>query len=824
MGLAASPVIMRRVAQATLGILAASCFICFGFITFARVVPWYNDAAFAAMRDTMTLKFPGDVEVATTLLLQCGSVLIAALCASGLVQLRRTAAVDSTNTSHQRQHGLMANIVRKLRLLAFYRLPPYGFWEWACGGVTCMDVLLVATWLGLAVLNLYTTIDNSFTRIGVNYGTSPPPSPPAKGFNATLVTAAVACPISAPFLVQRLDSTGKLFGSALRPLVMLMFFPVSRSSFFKWLLGTDFISLVRYHRWMSVGVIVISFIHGSIYMVEWGAAGDITTNFAWDTNKHKVNVVGLLAMIVALVMGFTSTAWFRAHYYWLFSRLHIAGFLVFTICLLMHYKAVVYWILPGLLMYGADRAFRFFQLMNCTRISGKDSLVNANVISLNLKWNKDCCVEPGQTVYLRCPHISWTQSHPFSVADVVKDEAAGGAQVITVHIRAGGAWTTALKKHLLAGDSLLLQVEGPYDTRLTPLPTAPVIVMVAGGMGITPLLGLLHAYRRAVEQAPHISVSCNNSENNSSDDAPCPAPCPTVYLSWTSRSLAELSLFGSDLLSTMVPLSHMGWLPSGHSGSAGSWLRGALHYTGLEQELKIQRQEEMQQGKLALCAVEPTHHAVHTADALPNSDTAGVDQPVKFLNTHPTACAATYAVCMVLSIFGAWAGLLTYSYYDAYYARIGKAAVQLFAIMAGCLLPPFAFLVLLQAIKRRCAQASPLQDEESQQHKASSSRNMHIDSSRQVSILPGYWMCPAAGKVAGGGSGVKQESLKLLRGRPDVAGLLARVRASHPEAPEVLVLVAGPQAMWVSVVASCAEANQGVPGPVLFAWQVAHAQ
>ena len=42
-----------------------------------------------------------------------------------------------------------------------------------------------------------------------------------------------------------------------------------------------------------------------------------------------------------------------------FINVHLIGFMVFTIFAMMHYKGMVNWILPGLLLYGLDRAFRY---------------------------------------------------------------------------------------------------------------------------------------------------------------------------------------------------------------------------------------------------------------------------------------------------------------------------------------------------------------------------------------------------------------------------------------------------------------------------------
>ncbi len=91
---------------------------------------------------------------------------------------------------------------------------------------------------------------------------------------------------------------------------------------------------------------------------------------------------------------------------------------------------------------------------------------------------------PGQTVYLRCPAISLFQSHPFSVADVAT-EFAPNRLYLTLHLAVKGPWTSALRTRLLSGETVSLQVEGPYETILDNPPSTSVVVMVAGGLGVS---------------------------------------------------------------------------------------------------------------------------------------------------------------------------------------------------------------------------------------------------------------------------------------------------------------------------------------------------
>ncbi len=64
-------------------------------------------------------------------------------------------------------------------------------------------------------------------------------------------------------------------------------------------------------------------------------------------------------------------------------------------------------------------------------------------------------------------------------------ETASNRLYLTLHLAVKGPWTSALRTRLLSGESVSLQVEGPYETTLDNPPTTQVVVMVAGGLGVS---------------------------------------------------------------------------------------------------------------------------------------------------------------------------------------------------------------------------------------------------------------------------------------------------------------------------------------------------
>lgn len=211
----------------------------------------------------------------------------------------------------------------------------------------------------------------------------------------------------------------------------------------------------------------------------------------------------------------------------------------------MHVNGVPGFMLPGLILYIFDLLLRGIQLVNTASLTpGQDISIHGSIITVSLRWKPGSVIKPGQTVYLRFPSVS-IEGHPFSVAGVEEvSESPGGDRGFVhtlLHFRAGkhgeGSMTHKLKTKLLdlqlRGNSLQemiqAQVEGPYWVSGC-MPQDNVVVMVIGGIGITPALGLLRAWAAAAAKG-------------ASDAVP-----KAVHLLWSARSVDELQLLDNTLI------------------------------------------------------------------------------------------------------------------------------------------------------------------------------------------------------------------------------------------------------------------------------------
>ncbi|KAG2427422.1 hypothetical protein HXX76_012358 [Chlamydomonas incerta] len=487
---------------------------------------------------------------------------------------------------------------------------------------------------------------------------APPPSAsaaaPPKSANSTAKAAPPPPPVRRlkplPEVVQ--DSVAKYSGWVGRLDLLLLFFPLPRCNFLHWALGSDFPTLVRYHRWLGHGTLLVYSIHGITYMGMWASAGTLTTMLDWGMGAGVNRLAGLIALCGGWLLWITSIPIIRRRFFNVFYINHVLGALIFLLFGFMHRKDVATWIMPGIFLYLLDVVLRTIQqCFNATRVSlvapaaaaaqpaaavaatgakrSAGSLLphggggvaaslsrDGGVLTLTIPCDQSMTWCGGDILFLNLPCVSWWQWHPFTLANAsatfdlpaaaaaptpvtaasaktsaglptftkdsswsdasstatgagAAEDAAGGAprdRYMQVHIKKYNAWTRGLMKQLEAaggGSSLALYVSGPYHP---PTLTGSNSysrrlvqrfrrhVFVAGGIGVTPALGMLQEL---------IAARRSSDSNSGSGTAH-----GRVTFVWVSRS--------ADELEAVLPAEVLEEANRGKDG----WLDMQLYITG----------------------------------------------------------------------------------------------------------------------------------------------------------------------------------------------------------------------------------------------------
>ncbi|KAM7192561.1 ferredoxin reductase [Naviculisporaceae sp. PSN 640] len=324
--------------------------------------------------------------------------------------------------------------------------------------------------------------------------------------------------------------------------------------------------LLAYHRW----------------------AGVATLDTVLENERIRVGIVAWAALGV---MFLTSVRFIRRRAFEVFYYVHFV-FVVFVAGAFYHAADAAEFLVPGLALSGLDRAVRaWYSNVRNVEVTGMTHYSAGDVTKLRFE-GKMLSPRPGQIVWVQVPGVSWLNWHPFTIIPFVYGESSaskGQTEGGTIAIRALGGYTRKVMGHLLAakpepghhgncndtedyrpnnlGDtnmtsvasSVKIRIDGPYGQGRLQYSNYPVIVLVAGGIGITPAINIAtHLVNEAMRarQSRLASPSCPPSINHDHQ----PRPHQYIHLLWAVKDVTHLSWFEEEL-SSLVALTQSKNLP-----------------------------------------------------------------------------------------------------------------------------------------------------------------------------------------------------------------------------------------------------------------------
>ena len=264
--------------------------------------------------------------------------------------------------------------------------------------------------------------------------------------------------------------------------VLALWLPVTRHSVWNHAIGISFDRSIWYHVWVSRLALFILALHaGGLYawmlwkqeLLQELLAGGFT---------GKVPS-GELAMLGGLLLLVTSIQLVRRRWWELFLRCHYVGLLLFTVFSALHDRMVVKVALAGVALYGLDL------LLRCLHWTRPVQLLDLRVLDgdvTRIEWRlQGFRFEAGQFVLLCIPAVSPFEWHPYSLS------SSPHQPTCVVHSQQKGEWTRRLQQLAQSFDAsrpCSLYVEGPYGSLSVPLRLYRHVLLVSGGMGVTPML------------------------------------------------------------------------------------------------------------------------------------------------------------------------------------------------------------------------------------------------------------------------------------------------------------------------------------------------
>ncbi|KAF8378228.1 hypothetical protein HHK36_029567 [Tetracentron sinense] len=287
---------------------------------------------------------------------------------------------------------------------------------------------------------------------------------------------------------------GVRFGLLAEACLALLLLPVLRGMALFRLLGLQFEASVRYHVWLGTAMILFATLHGSSIFFIWCVRHRLQ-DMIWQWQKTgRVYLAGEIALVIALVIWITSLPQIRRKRFEIFYYTHHL-YTVFLVFFLFHVgDRHFYMVFSGVFLFSLDKLLRIIQSRPETCLVSA-RILPCKAIELSLSKHPRLKYTPTSVIFVKIPTISKFQWHPFSITS----SSSVDNDTISVIIKCEGWWTTSLYNTIhsaLDSDAdqvkcLPVAVEGPYGPVSADFLRYDSLLLVAGGVGVTPFLSIL---------------------------------------------------------------------------------------------------------------------------------------------------------------------------------------------------------------------------------------------------------------------------------------------------------------------------------------------
>jgi predicted ferric reductase len=293
-------------------------------------------------------------------------------------------------------------------------------------------------------------------------------------------------------------TVGKFFGLHTAMVMMFQILLIARLPWLDRRIGMD--RLTVWHRWIGFTLFWTVILHGTIVVLGYAkldGKSPITTFFA--LASVPASLLGMCAAAIVITIGVFSIRYARRKLpYEAWHAIHILLYVALTLGLIHQFLeyttftstiASAYWwtlwalvitaLIVGRVIVPIWRNIRH-QFRVAAVVPESDNVVSVHITGRNLD---KLPARAGQFMIWRFPgHYNWWQANPFSLS------AAPNGRSLRLTAKAVGK-TSAGLRHVPVGSRVF--VEGPYGAFTALHQTKPATLLIAGGVGITPIRALL---------------------------------------------------------------------------------------------------------------------------------------------------------------------------------------------------------------------------------------------------------------------------------------------------------------------------------------------
>jgi len=236
------------------------------------------------------------------------------------------------------------------------------------------------------------------------------------------------------------------------------------------------------------------------------------------------------AFAALVVLFFTSLDWIRRNKYEVFYYLHYF-FVMFYLFGALHSNEMVVYTIIALVIYVLDRVIRIVYgalPMKTIKLKSKPGDITQIVFGKHFVARQLGLHKVGQYMFVNFPTIDPLEWHPFSVSSG-PDETT-----VEIHIKGLGDHTRKLVNVAKEKEAIWIRSDGPYGNLKINYRRFPVFLLAAGGIGVTPVIGILKDIYRYGE----LDVKAKPRHKSLVEK---------VYFVWTVQNIQQYSWFSEEI-------------------------------------------------------------------------------------------------------------------------------------------------------------------------------------------------------------------------------------------------------------------------------------
>jgi predicted ferric reductase len=296
---------------------------------------------------------------------------------------------------------------------------------------------------------------------------------------------------------------GKAFGELGPPMILMEYLLAQRYTIWGWVAGIPHERLIGYHRihgWSTYGVFFAHMVCMSVGMRVRIDGVPITRQLNSPMSLLKVNPqLGVAAFILWTFSVASTFNVFRRGSWGMFYAAHFSFVPAMSLTLFHNRPRNLPWLLASVGFFYVDAGVRFYmKFMRKSKVEAA-SVLPGGVVKLTISTGASMAYEAGQYVWLALPGLPCSEMlpslsfHPYSISSAY----APGDKTYTLHIKnmGPGTWSEAVELAAAASgvDAFKggCRIGGPAGRFSIHPGHFARIVLVAGGIGATPLMSLL---------------------------------------------------------------------------------------------------------------------------------------------------------------------------------------------------------------------------------------------------------------------------------------------------------------------------------------------